>query len=424
MRILLASDLYFPVINGVSVFTRNLAQGLAARGHTVAVIAPSQSMNRDIEFEGDVTIYRTRAIVFPFYQNIRISLTPNIEIRRIIKAFGPDVMHAQMPLGIGQAAMSLADHYRIPIVSTSHAMPENLIDNLKRLSAFSRQINYIIREYGRHYHNKADTITSPTQSGLDSFGKQAQNLKKPIKIISNGIDLTKFSPGAVDDLIYDTYHLPKDVPILVYVGRLDAEKHIDIVLHAFSRVKKERDAHLLLIGTGLEELNLKQTARDLGIARSVTFAGFVPEEDKIALEKVGRVFVIASPVELQCIAALEAMASGMPVVAVNAGALPELCQNGKNGYTFELDDDKQAADSILAILSDEKLWKKCSAQSLKIAHTHDIEHTLDAFEALYKEVIASKAKHIGRRRRIILGKALPKTIRDKISERKKTLLSK
>jgi glycosyltransferase involved in cell wall biosynthesis len=419
MRILLASDLYFPVINGVSVFTRNLAQGLAERGHIVAIIAPSQSMNREIEFEDEVTIYRTRGVIFPFYQNIRLSLSPNIEVRRIIKDFQPDVIHVQMPLGIGQAAMSVADHYRIPVVSTSHAMPENLMDNLKRLSAFSRPINYMIREWGRHFHNKADTITSPTRSGLNSFGKHAQNLKKPVKIISNGIDLKKFSPGTVDGALYDKYLLPKDKPILVYVGRLDAEKHIDVVLHAFSRVRNKKDAHLLLIGSGLEEDNLKQSARDLGISSAVTFAGFVPEEDKIALEKVGHIFAIASPVELQCIAALEAMASGMPVVAVNAGALPELCQYGKNGLTFDLDDDQDAADKILTILSDAALWKKYSEASLAIASSHDLEHTLDAFEALYKDVIACKVKRVGRKKRIILGKALPKPIRTKISARKK-----
>jgi glycosyltransferase involved in cell wall biosynthesis len=420
MRILLASDLYFPVINGVSVFTRNLAHGLAARGHTVAIIAPSQSMNRDIEFEDEVTIYRTRAIIFPFYQNIRISLSPNIEVRRIIKDFQPDVVHIQMPLGIGQAAMSVADHYRIPIVSTSHAMPENLMDNLKRLSAFSRPINYMIREWGRHFHNKADTITSPTQSGLNSFGKHAQNLKKPVRIISNGINLAKFSPGTAESALYEKYRLPTDKPVLVYVGRLDAEKHIDIVLHAFARVRKDKDAHLLLIGSGLEEDNLKQSARDLGISQAVTFAGFVPEEDKIALEKTGHLFVIASPVELQCIAALEAMASGMPVVAVNAGALPELCQDGKNGYTFDLDDDQDAADKIVTILSDAAMWKKYSDGSLAIAKSHDLEHTLDEFEALYKEVIDCKVKLVGRKKRIILGKALPKTLRSKLTARKST----
>lgn len=419
MRILLASDLYFPVINGVSVFTRNLAHGFAERGHTVGIIAPSQSMNRDIEFEDEVTVYRTRAVIFPFYQNIRVSLSPDIEVRRIIKDFQPDVIHIQMPLGIGQSAMTLADRYRIPVVSTSHAMPENLMDNLKRLSAFSRPINYMIREWGRRFHNKADTITSPTQSGLNSFGKQAHNLKKPIKIISNGIDLKKFSPGTADDALYEKYHLPKDKSILVYVGRLDAEKHIDVVLHAFARVRNAKDAHLLLIGRGLEEDNLKQSARDLGISSAVTFAGFVPEEDKIALEKTGHLFVIASPVELQCIAALEAMASGMPIVAVNAGALPELCQDGKNGSTFDLDDDQEAADKILTILSDISLWKKYSEASLAIAHSHDLERTLDEFEALYKEVIECKVKRVGRKKRIILGKALPKPLRSKLSERKK-----
>ena len=109
MRILLSSDLYFPAVNGVSQFTRNFAQALAKEGHTVGIIAASPTGKRMIEFEGDVTIYRTRSIVFPFYQNIRISVAPQVEVRRIVKDFNPDVMHTQLLLGIGQAVMSVSE---------------------------------------------------------------------------------------------------------------------------------------------------------------------------------------------------------------------------------------------------------------------------------------------------------------------------
>ncbi len=405
MRILLSSDLYFPAVNGISQFTRNLAQGLAGRGHTVGIIAASPNGKRDIEFEGKVTVYRTRAVVFPFYQNVRISLAPQAEVRRIVKDFKPDVMHTQLLLGIGQAVMTVSEKYRIPMVSTSHAMPENLMDNLKHLSSFSRPINYMIREYGRRFHNRADIITSPTESAIDVFGKQAAKVKKPIRIISNGIDLSVFKPGVASDEIYDKYQLPRDKPIITYIGRLDVEKHVDVVIHAFNRVLKQRDVHMLIAGYGVAEPALRQMVNDLGIAEYVTFAGFVPEEDKIELEKVGYLYCIASPAELQCIAALEAMASGQPVVAVNAGALPELCQDGRNGYLFELDNDKQAAQKIMAIVDDPALREKFSHESLAIAKTHDINHTLDEFEKVYAEAISCKESVQGKKRRIIAAKS-------------------
>src|SRR5664279_895166 len=111
MKILIASDLHWPVINGVATFSRNLARGLADRGHEVIVVAPSQTGKKSIEVDGNYLVYRTSSTVFPFYQNFRISLTPQKEMRKIIKDFKPDIIHIQMLLGIGQAAMTYGRNY-------------------------------------------------------------------------------------------------------------------------------------------------------------------------------------------------------------------------------------------------------------------------------------------------------------------------
>jgi glycosyltransferase involved in cell wall biosynthesis len=95
-----------------------------------------------------------------------------------------------------------------------------------------------------------------------------------------------------------------------------------------------------------------------------------------------------SPVELQCLAMLESMASGSPVVAVNVGALYELCQDGRNGYLYELDDDKQMAEKLVKILDDDKLRAQMGKESLAIAKTHELSHTIAQFVTLYKHVIA------------------------------------
>lgn len=387
MKILIAADLNYPVINGVATFTRNLARGLASRGHEVLVIAPSQTGKRYKEIDENYVVIRTLSVPFPFYQNIRISPSPMREVKKIINEFEPDVIHIQMLMWIGQAAMKYGNKIGIPIVSTNHAMPENLMDNLKPLAPIARPINYMLREYGRRFHSKADYVTMPTQSAINMF-RIAEKMTVPMKAVSNGIDLSRFTTAKAPASIYEKYNLPTDLPIVTYVGRTDAEKHLSVLVKAFNKVLETEKAHLLIVGDGSDADNLKWLVRELDIASSVTFAGRVPEEDLAPLHQAGTVFAMPSPVELQSIATLEAMASGKPVVAVNAGALKELCQDGINGYLCEQDDVEAVGKALAAIIHDKELHKKFSKASLVIAKQHDLDYTLDQFFSIYRSVIS------------------------------------
>ncbi|NCU37849.1 glycosyltransferase family 4 protein [Candidatus Saccharibacteria bacterium] len=397
MKILIAADLHWPVHNGVATFSRNLARGLAEQGHEVIVIAPSQDGKKSVEVDGNYTIYRTRSTIFPFYQNFRISLTPQLEVRKIIQEFEPDIIHIQMLMWIGQAAMFFGRRYDIPVVTTSHAMPENLMDNLKRAALLSRPINYMLADYGRRFHSRADVITSPTESGLKSFGKHVDKVTKPIEIVSNGIDLREYTPGPADPAIYKKYNLPTDRPIVTYIGRMDAEKHLWVLIKAMRRLLKEHDVHALVVGDGVDREHMQELSHELGIAEHITFTGRISDEDKIALERVGTLYAISSPAELQSIATLEAMACGQPVVAVDAGALAELCHDAKNGFLFALDDDEGMAEGIAKIITDIPLRKKFSEESLRIAKTHDLDNTIAAFIKLYKRTIKLKKQEVAAR---------------------------
>lgn len=384
MKILIASDLHWPTINGVATFSRTLAQGLAARGHEVVVIAPSQIGKRYKEVDKNHTVYRTRSVPFPFYQNFRISLSPQREVKKIIDEFEPDVIHIQMLMWIGQAAMKYGNRVGIPIVSTNHAMPENLMDNLRLLAPVARPISFMLKEYGRRFHSKSDCVTMPTQSAIDMFDVE---LPKPMLAISNGIDLSRFQAGRVPKTLYKKYKIPEKRKIITYVGRLDAEKHLQVLVKAFARVKKNKDAHLVIVGDGTDRENLVELVRELKLVKRTTFTGRVPDEDLTLLHRIGSVFAMPSPAELQSIALLEAMASGKPVVAVDAGALKELCQDGVNGVLCETDNVVQMADGLTKILDDDKLAKQYGAKSLEIAQTHDLEYTLDRFEELYSNLM-------------------------------------
>lgn len=384
MKILIASDLHWPTINGVATFSRTLAQGLAARGHDILVIAPSQTGRKYKEVDDNHPVYRTRSVPFPFYQNFRISINPQREVKKIIEEFEPDVIHIQMLMWIGQAAMRYGNKAGIPIVSTNHAMPENLLDNLRLLAPVARPINYMLKEYGRRFHSKSDCVTMPTQSAIDMFDVE---LPKPMLAISNGINLSRFKPGKVPKKLYKTYKIPENRQIITYVGRLDAEKHLWLLVKAFAKVRRGRDVQLVIVGDGTDSDNLKELVREMKLVKRTTFTGRVPDEDLTQLHRIGTVFAMPSPAELQSIALLEAMASGKPTVAVDAGALKELCQDGVNGELCEQDNVEQMATALAKILDDEKLAKKYGEKSLEIAKTHDIEYTLDRFEEVYRNVM-------------------------------------
>jgi glycosyltransferase involved in cell wall biosynthesis len=387
MKILIAADLNYPVINGVASFTRNLARGLAARGHEVLVVAPSQTGKHYKEIDENHVVTRTLSVPFPLYQNIRVSLSPMREMKKIINDFEPDIIHIQMLMWIGQAAMKYGNKVGIPIVSTNHAMPENLMDNLKLLAPLARPINYMLRDYGRRFHSKADFVTMPTQSAIDMF-KIAEKMTVPMRAVSNGIDLSRFTTDPAPAGIYKKYHLPTDVPIVTYVGRTDAEKHIWVLVRGFDRALKDVKAHLMIVGDGSDAENLRSVVKELGIGKHVTFTGRVPEEDLAPLHQVGSIFAMPSPMELQSIATLEAMASGKPVVAVDAGALRELCHNNENGFLCEQDNDEQIGDALVKILQDDALRQKFAAESLKIARQNDLDYTLDQFIDIYKSLIS------------------------------------
>jgi len=388
MKILIASDLHYPTINGVATFARNLAKGLADRGHEVLVIAPSQTGKKCKEVDGNHIIVRTASVPFPFYQNYKISLNPSREVKKIIEDFDPDVIHIQMLMWIGQAAMKYGNKFGIPIVSTNHAMPENLLDNLRLLAPVSRPINYILKVYGARFHSKADFITMPTQSAIEMFN--VEKMFANLEAISNGIDLSHFTVGEPNPEIYERFNIPKNQPVVSYVGRLDAEKHLPVLMRAFTRVQSVMpNTHLLIVGDGTERTTLKTLAHDMGIAENVTLTGRVSDEDLVELHKVGTVFCMPSPAELQSIATLEAMASGQPVVAVDAGALRELCQHERNGYLTEQDDDEMIAKGLITILADEALRTEMSKESLAIAQTHDLQTTLTRFEEIYTELVNS-----------------------------------
>lgn len=389
MRIILVCDLYWPAINGIATFTRNLAGGLSGRGHEVLVIAPSQTGKKHIETDGNYKIARVSSMPFPFFANYRMVLNAQPEVKKIIADFKPDLIHIQTPLGIGVAARTTAKKLNIPVVATNHAMPQNIEDNLKQMklmAPFAESVTYLLKEFGLRFHSNVDYITMPTAAAVKMF-KDAKEFTVPVEAVSNGIDLSRFSPGEVKDKFKTYFGIPKNKQIVMFAGRVDAEKHISTLVRSMPKVLAETDAHLLIVGHGNDAENLRELVREFDLLGKVTFTGRVDDEDLPLLYRCATVFAMPSPAELQCLTLLEAMATGLPTVAVDAGALYELCQDGKNGYLSKVDDSKSMAEKLVKILKDKDLQKKFGEQSLELAKKHDLDFTLTKFEQIYAQVV-------------------------------------
>jgi len=205
-----------------------------------------------------------------------------------------------------------------------------------------------------------------------------------------GLILIYLNLGVPKKFIKHKYNIP-DKPIILYTGRVSGEKSIDVLVKSLPYVFKEVDAHFAMTGEGREKENIVKLVEKLGIKNKASFLGFVPQEDLPFLYNNATLFAIASTAELQSIVLMEALASGLPAVAVNSGALPELVNNEVNGFLFKIGDYKELALKMVMIIRDEKLRNKMRGESLRIIKDHDFHKTVDEYLEAYQFVIEEMA---------------------------------
>jgi len=387
MNILLASDTYYPNVNGASYFTQRLASLLAAKGHNVSVIAPSERFSDTVTLRDGVTVYGLRSITTPFYKNFRISplIWSQATIQKIVHDVHPDVIHLQNHFIIGKGVLAAARELGIPVMGTNHFMPENLVHVFHMPRFIEERLKLLGWNQFLHVFKDLDVVASPTRTAAQLI--QRYGLQKEVTPVSCGIDLTRFNTQNDATRLKKQYGVPMDRKVILSVGRLEKEKRVEVTLRALPEIVAKTDAHFIIAGIGKLQSALQQLAKSLGVSDHVTFTGFVPDEDMPDLYKTADVFVTAGIAELQSIVTMEAMASGLPVVAVNAVALPELVHDAENGFLFDAEDSTALARGVVTLLSDEALYSRMSKASLAIIQKHDIHNTIAAYEELYKKTI-------------------------------------
>lgn len=381
LKVVIGCDTFPPDINGAARFAERLAGGLVRHGHEVHIIAPAYSDAHgsftEIHDGVPMTVHRIQSIKLPQHETLRFiwpfTLKPKTD--KLLAEIKPDAVHIQSHLIMGRYLAKSAKQQGIRLLATNHIMPENLIRYSVIIPRWfeSTAMKMAWKDAGRILKT-ADYVTTPTRRAANLL--EAAAGISDVLAISCGIDASKFANASPTS---------NKEPRILFLGRLDFEKHIHNLLKAVAMLPKSLNVQVEIVGDGGERKNLQNLAAELGIAKNVKFLGHISEQELPLAYERATVFAMPSIAELQSIATMEAMASGRPVVAADAMALPHLVHDGDNGYLFPPDDVVAFADRLRRVLTaDQAELKRLSENSLHLIQSHDIERTLKIFESLYR----------------------------------------
>lgn len=381
LKILIGCDTFTPDINGAARFAERLAAGLVQRGHEVHVVAPNRKYRRAqpaIEIvEGEpMTLHRLPSVRWAPHDWLRFVWPWRSKhyARKVLDQVKPDVVHIQSHIVIGRGLSRIAHERGIPVIATNHVMAENILDH----TTMPKWVDDLVLRFAwadaKRTFDLTRAVTTPTRRAADFLERTVE--VQGVIPISCGIDRTQYTPVLA----------PREKNRMVFVGRLTAEKQVEVILEAMTKLDPALDASFDIVGGGDQRKSLERIAGELGLGDRVAFHGRTTDEELRAVLSRASLFVIASIAELQSIATMEAMASALPVVAADAVALPHLVHDGENGYLFEPGN----ADELAARLTDvftaaPEEYERMQQASLDGVVVHDINRTLDTFEALYRD---------------------------------------
>jgi glycosyltransferase involved in cell wall biosynthesis len=379
LRILIAADTFPPDVNGAARFADRLARGLAGRGHDVHVVCPAHPAGSD--GDGGLTVHRIPSLGTPFHPTFRIA-TPwaaSRVIAPLLARLRPDLVHVQSHFGVGRATLHAATARGVPVIATNHFMPENLLGYAPiPRPLHASMTRWAWRDLVRVYR-RAQVVTAPTPRAtrlLTDNGLPGSPLA-----ISCGIDLDHYRTGGRD--------VGGTALSVLFVGRLDKEKNVDQLIRAAAALP---DVRLEIVGDGACRETLTALAERLGVWARIRFHGFVSDRDLVTAYQHADVFCMPGTAELQSLATMEAMAAGLPVIAADAMALPHLVRPGVNGLLYPPGNVALLAAALTECANNPAGRAAMGHASRTIITRHDIQHTLDTFEDLYRTTAGTTAR--------------------------------
>jgi 1,2-diacylglycerol 3-alpha-glucosyltransferase len=384
MNIAHFTNTYKPNVNGVVRSVSTFREGLTRLGHLVFIFA--QEAPRDY-VDPEQFIFRYPGFNIPRF-NYSFTLPTSSFVDQLIPSLKLDVIHSNHPVLVGRAAADEAENRGLPLVFTFHTRYVEYAEGYLAYVPFSKAIvEGIVVDGLVTYLNRCQHIVTPSNSikqTLIDYG----GVTERITTIPTGIDLEPFQQ-ADGGAVREQYQL-QDKTLLVSVGRLAEEKNWKTLLEAVAIAAKQRDdLRLLLIGDGPQRDELEKYARELGLGQVVIFTGLVPFEEIPSYLKAADIFVFASTSETQGLVTMEAMAAGLPVVAVDATGTRDEVQNHVQGL-LTADNSAALAQAMQKVLNDRGLYLRFKSAVEEKAQSFDMMAQAQKMVAVYEQAIEDK----------------------------------
>lgn len=392
LAIAMVTNNYLPFIGGVPISIDRLRRGLEQLSHRVRVIAPSYADQDDRESD---VVRVPSLLTMGRNGEFRLANPVSPRIRRGLKSFSPDLIHIHHPFWLGRVAQWHARRLKVPTVFTYHTRLEHYSHYVPLPGPLFR--NLIAHTAIRRFANRCDGVIVPTESAEEYL--RVIGVTAPIYVHPTGIDFDRFQawePAAVASL-RETHDIRPEQRVLVSVSRLSREKNIDFLISAMDELRRcsEQPFRCLIIGDGEEHERLQDRIDALELTDVVTLVGAVSPQEMAHYYQLGDAFVFASKSETQGMVILEAMAAGLPVIAVRSSGIDDVVNHERNGFKTAEDIDRWTV-AARRLIEDDDLRSAMAEQAVSTARRHAIDHFARDVAETYRQILASYHFH-GRR---------------------------
>ncbi|WP_017416165.1 glycosyltransferase family 4 protein [Clostridium tunisiense] len=360
MKILITSDTYSPMVNGVVTSTMNLYNELRKQGHDVRILTLSSNGKSYI----NDNVYFLKSIAIKVYPGARIGATIKDTLIKDIIQWKPDIVHSQTEFTTLIYARYIVKKLSIPHVHTYHTMYEDYLKYLFKGKLITKEN---LRKIVKRILNKVDLVITPTikvKETLISYGVYTH-----ISVVPTGIDLSRFMVDLLDaekEKLKEKLHIQKEDKVIVYVGRIGEEKNIEEVINNFAElVKVDQKVKLVIVGGGPYLEILRKVALENKVDDKIIFTGMIGPTDIYKYYKVGDVFVTASTSETQGLTYIEALSCGVPVLCKYDQCIDNVIINDHNGFAYNTKDE--FVEEALKILNDAAYRNELSQNAISKA---------------------------------------------------------